>query len=165
MSGPDPIDGARSAEATGMRSLDVRVVDVAGSGEFVPGYSNEGDGAVDLRASRSMSLGPGERAMVPCGISIAIPEGHAGLVIPRSGLAINHGITVLNAPGLIDSGYRGEVKVILLNTDDERAYDIEQGDRIAQLMVVEAPRMRFVRTDALDETRRGVKGFGSTGTA
>ena len=131
----------------------------------IPEYANIGDAAVDLRAVGKTEIAPFERAMIPCGFSIAIPEGYAGLVLPRSGLAANHGVTVLNAPGLIDSGYRGEIKVILYNTDRERMFVVEKGDRVAQLMLVEIPHIEFNIVEALDDTSRGIAGFGSSGIA
>lgn len=127
-------------------------------------YAHEGDAGFDLRAAQSLMLGPFERATVKCGFSIAIPEGHAGLVIPRSGLASRNGITVLNAPGLVDSGYRGEVMVVLLNTDPKSAFEVKEGDRIAQMAIVAMPQVSLVERDALDATERGAHGFGSSGT-
>ncbi len=129
----------------------------------LPSYAREGDAGLDLRAACSATLEPGERAVVPCGLKAAIPEGYAGLVIPRSGLAADHGITVLNAPGLIDSGYRGEIKAVLLNTDQKKAFTIGRGDRIAQLVIIQAPKVALVERDQLDITSRGSRGFGSSG--
>lgn len=128
-----------------------------------PDYAHEGDAGLDLRSVEALTLKPFERALVPCGFALAIPEGYAGLVIPRSGLAAKHGITVVNAPGLIDSGYRGEVKVILMNLDPTEPFDIHVGDRIAQLMIVEAPPVAVHCVDELDDTQRGQGGFGSSG--
>ncbi len=128
-------------------------------------YAHEGDAGIDLRSAERLVLQPLSRATVRCGFAVAIPEGFAGLVIPRSGLAARRGVTVLNAPGLVDSGYRGEVKVVLHNTDATEAFEIEAGDRIAQLAIVETPRIRLVAQDELDETDRGADGFGSSGVA
>lgn len=128
-----------------------------------PAYAHESDAAVDLRATEDLVIGPGDRALVPTGIAVAIPFGFGGLVIPRSGLAIKHGISVVNAPGLIDSGYRGEIKVILLNTDKEAPFEVKRGDRIAQLAIVPMPHIDFQVVDSLEESDRGASGFGSTG--
>ena len=128
-----------------------------------PTQAHEGDAGYDLYASEAALLGPGERASVGTGIAVAIPDGCAGLVLPRSGLARKHGIGLANAPGLIDSGYRGEVRVLLLNADRTEPFEVSVGDRIAQLMLVrfEAPAAEEV--ESLDETARGSGGFGSTG--
>jgi dUTP pyrophosphatase len=128
-----------------------------------PTQAHEGDAGYDLYASEAASLGPGERASVGTAIAVAIPEGCAGLVLPRSGLAARHGVGLANAPGLIDSGYRGELRVLLLNADRSEPFEVAAGDRIAQLMLVrfEAPPAEEV--DSLDETARGAGGFGSTG--
>ncbi len=123
-------------------------------------YAHEGDAGIDLRSAERLVLQPLSRATVRCGFAVAIPEGFAGLVIPRSGLAARRGVT-----GLVDSGYRGEVKVVLHNTDATEAFEIEAGDRIAQLAIVETPRIRLVAQDELDETDRGADGFGSSGVA
>jgi dUTP pyrophosphatase len=127
-----------------------------------PARAHDGDAGLDLHAAESLSIGPGERASVGTGVAVAIPEGHAGLVVPRSGLAARSGIAVVNAPGLIDSGYRGEVRVLLLNTDREQPFSVEPGDRIAQLVVVAVASPEPVEAE-LDETVRGAGGFGSTG--
>lgn len=129
----------------------------------IPAYAKPGDAGIDLRACESLEIQPGDRAMVHCGFAIEIPEGFCGLVIPRSGLAAKHGITVLNSPGLIDSGYRGEVCVVLLNTDKSNLFTISKGDRIAQLTIIEAPFVELESVDELDETKRGDAGFGSSG--
>src|SRR5919204_475194 len=120
-----------------------------------------GDAGLDLAACERHELGPGERAVVGTGLAVAIPEGYAGFVQPRSGLADRHGISIVNSPGLIDSGYRGEVKVILLNTDRFEPFVVEPGMRIAQLVVLEVPELDLVETDELPATERGVRGFGS----
>lgn len=114
-------------------------------------------------SSEALILQPGARALVGTGVSIALPEGYAAFVVPRSGLAAKHGITVVNSPGTVDSGYRGEIKVILLNTDPETPYSIAVGDRIAQMVIMPVTRARFIPVDTLPETARGATGFGSTG--
>ena len=129
----------------------------------VPAYAHPGDAGADLIAAEDVRLEPGQRALVGTGVRIALPEGHAAFVVPRSGLAAKHGITVVNAPGTIDAGYRGEIKVILLNTDREQAHDIAVGDRIAQIIVMPVPRARFVPVEELPDSVRGEGGFGSTG--
>ena len=128
-----------------------------------PGQAHEGDAGYDLHAAEAATIAPGERASVGTGVAVAIPEGQAGLVIPRSGLAARHGISVGNAPGLIDSGYRGEVRVLLLNTDPAEPFTVEPGDRIAQLVLVRVETEEPVEVEELDETVRGAGGFGSTG--
>ena len=130
----------------------------------VPERAYTGDAGLDLVACERAEIGPGERATVGTGLAVAIPEGHAGFVQPRSGLAADHGVTVLNTPGLIDSGYRGEVRVILLNTDADASYVVEPGMRIAQLVLSATVQASICEVSSLDETRRGVGGFGSTGT-
>lgn len=133
-------------------------------GDAVPSYAHPGDAGADLTAAERVTIpAAGGRAMVATGIRIALPEGFAGFVLPRSGLAAKHGITCLNAPGLIDSGYRGEVKVILVNTDPTTDYTVEVGDRIAQLVVQPVAQAVFTKVDKLDEHVRGEGGFGSTG--
>ena len=129
----------------------------------VPGRAYEGDAGLDLAACERVELGPGERAVVGTGFAIAIPEGYAGFVQPRSGLADRHGISIVNSPGLIDSGYRGEIKVILLNTDRSTPFVIEYGMRIAQLVVLPVPELEVIETDDLPATERGVRGHGSSG--
>ena len=128
-----------------------------------PAQAHEGDAGYDLHAAEAATIAPGERASVGTGIAIAIPEGQAGLVIPRSGLAARHGISVVNAPGLIDSGYRGELRVLLLNTDTDEAFTVQPGDRIAQLVLVAVETPELLEVEELDETVRGAGGFGSTG--
>ncbi|EPD83347.1 deoxyuridine 5'-triphosphate nucleotidohydrolase [Microbacterium sp. oral taxon 186 str. F0373] len=129
----------------------------------VPVYAHPGDAGADLVSSESVRLEPGARALVGTGVRIALPDGYAAFVVPRSGLAAKHGITIVNAPGTIDAGYRGEIKVALLNTDTREAYDIAVGDRIAQLIVMPVPRVHFLPVDDLPDTARGEGGFGSTG--
>ncbi len=128
-----------------------------------PAQAHDGDAGYDLHAAESVTIDPGERASVGTGIAVAIPEGQAGLVIPRSGLAARHGISVVNAPGLIDAGYRGELRVLLLNTDRTEPFTVEPGDRIAQLVLVRVETEELEEVAELDETARGVGGFGSTG--
>lgn len=128
----------------------------------LPVYAKPGDAGLDLRAAEAASLAPGERRLFPTGLAVAIPEGHAGLVVPRSGLAMQKGVTVLNAPGLIDSGYRGELKVLLINHGAE-AVAIERGERIAQLVIQPVAHARLVEVDRLPDSSRGAGGFGSTG--
>lgn len=129
----------------------------------LPARAYDGDAGLDLTSREHVALAPGARAVVGTGLAVAIPPGHAGLVVPRSGLAASAGISVVNAPGLVDSGYRGEVKVILLNTDREAMFTVEPGMRIAQLVIVPVPAVAFVETAALPESTRGSGGFGSSG--
>jgi dUTP pyrophosphatase len=131
-------------------------------GLAVPGRAHPGDGGVDLRAAEEAILAPGERATIPTGVAVAIPDGYAGLVVPRSGLASRHGIGVVNAPGLIDSGYRGEIAVVLVNHGAE-VYAVARGDRIAQLVVVPVAAQEIVEVEHLPPSPRGEGGFGSTG--
>ncbi|UWF76496.1 MULTISPECIES: dUTP diphosphatase [Microbacterium] len=129
----------------------------------VPAYAHPGDAGADLVAAEAVTLAPGERALVGTGVRIALPEGYAAFVVPRSGLAAKHGITVVNSPGTVDAGYRGEIKVCLLNTDRNDAYDVAVGDRIAQLIVMPVVRAVFSPVDELPDSVRGDGGFGSTG--
>ncbi len=129
----------------------------------IPERAYEGDAGLDLAACERVELGPGERAVVGTGLAVAIPEGYAGFVQPRSGLADRHGISIVNSPGLIDSGYRGEIKVILINTDSSTPFVVDRGMRIAQLVVLPLPGLELVETDELPETERGVRGYGSSG--
>jgi len=129
---------------------------------IVPVRAYPGDAGLDLAACDRVELGPGERAVVATGLAVAIPDGYAGFVQPRSGLASRHGISVVNAPGLIDSGYRGEVRVVLLNTDRTETFVVEPAMRIAQLVVLEVPRLELVETEELPGSERGVRGFGSS---
>jgi dUTP diphosphatase len=128
-----------------------------------PLRAHRGDAGCDLFAAEAARLEPGERASVGTGIAVEIPDGSAGLVLPRSGLAAKHGISVVNAPGLIDAGYRGELRVLLLNTDRTEPFEIEPGDRIAQLVIVEIADAEPIETESLAESARGEGGFGSTG--
>lgn len=145
------------------RSLDVKVLRLD-SGMPLPAYARLGDAGVDLRSAADTSLKPGERALIPTGIAVAIPDGYAGFVQPRSGLAISKGLGLLNSPGLIDSGYRGEIKIIAINLDLENVIDIARGERIAQLVVLSVPQFTVVEVDELPGSERGSGGFGSTGT-
>lgn len=129
----------------------------------IPHMAYNGDAGVDLRSVERIVLEPQERAMVATGLAIALPEGYAGFVLPRSGLAAKHGISIVNAPGLIDSNYRGELKAILLNTDPNESFTIEIGDRIAQLIVMPVPTINFEQVEELTESQRGESGFGSSG--
>jgi dUTP pyrophosphatase len=128
----------------------------------LPTRAYEGDAGLDLSANERVELGPGERAVVGTGLAVAIPDGHAGFVQPRSGLAARHGIAVLNSPGLVDAGYRGELKVVLLNTDRAEPFVVEPGMRIAQLVVVPVATPDLVEVDELPASERGEKGFGSS---
>jgi dUTP pyrophosphatase len=128
----------------------------------LPSQAYAGDAGFDLSSCERHELGPGERATVPTGLAVAIPEGHGGFVLPRSGLAARNGITIVNAPGLIDSGYRGEVQVVLLNTDQAAPFVVEPGMRIAQLVVLPVPQVELVEVAELPESERGARGFGSS---
>jgi dUTP pyrophosphatase len=129
----------------------------------LPARAHGGDAGMDLSACETVTIGVGERAIVGTGLAVEIPEGHAGLVVPRSGLALRHGLSTVNAPGVIDAGYRGEVRVILLNTDKEHAFTVEPGMRVAQLLVVPVVAVNVVETVALTTSDRGDGGFGSSG--
>ena len=129
----------------------------------LPTRAHPGDAGLDLHALQAATLAPGERASIPTGIAIEIEPGHAGLVLPRSGLAARHGISVVNAPGLIDSGYRGELRVLLLNTDNSASFEVEAGDRIAQLVLIAVVTTEPIEVPQLSETPRGAGGFGSSG--
>jgi dUTP pyrophosphatase len=128
-----------------------------------PSYAQPGDAGADLRSTIDLVLEPGERRLVPTGIAVGLPFGTVGLIHPRSGLAAKHGITVVNAPGTIDAGYRGEISVCLLNTDRDQAFTINRGDRIAQLVIQRIEIAAFQVVDTLPESVRGAGGFGSTG--
>lgn len=129
----------------------------------LPRYARPGDAGVDLVAATDLELAPGGRGLVPTGVTVAIPRGYAGFIQPRSGLALRHGVTVLNTPGLIDADYRGELKVLLVNLDPAETFLVTRGERIAQLVVQPVEHVRFVETDELDDTDRGEGGFGHTG--
>ena len=129
---------------------------------LVPARAYAGDAGLDLAATERIELGPGERAVVPTGLAVAIPEGYAGFVQPRSGLASRHGITIVNTPGLVDSGYRGELMVVLHNTDRTEPFVVEAGMRIAQLVVLPIPEVELVEVEELPASERGARGFGSS---
>ncbi len=128
-------------------------------------YAHPGDAGADLTSAEQVMIPPGARAIVGTGVSIALPDGFVALVVPRSGLAAKHGITLVNTPGTIDAGYRGEIRVIMINTDPSESYEVQIGDRIAQLIVMPVMRARFIPVDRLPGTERGTGGFGSTGYA
>ncbi|MBK4346729.1 dUTP diphosphatase [Lacisediminihabitans changchengi] len=131
--------------------------------ESVPSYAHPGDAGADLTSADAVELAPGQRATVGTGVSIALPDGYAAFVVPRSGLAAKHGITIVNSPGTVDAGYRGEIRVTLLNTDTSVSYPVAVGDRIAQLVIMPVTRARFVPVERLPGSHRGEAGFGSTG--
>jgi dUTP pyrophosphatase len=130
----------------------------------MPAYAQQGDAGLDLASNVDVVVNPGERALVPTGIAVAVPEGHAGLVLPRSGLASRHGLTMANSPGLIDSGYRGEIVCAVVNLDRETPVKIGRGDRIAQLVILPVAAVEPILVDELPPSERGPSGFGSTGT-
>lgn len=132
------------------------------SGE-IPTYAHPGDAGADLHSAQALTIEPGHRATVGTGVSIALPDGYVAFVVPRSGLAAKRGITIVNSPGTVDAGYRGELRVTLLNTDQSEAFDIAVGDRIAQLIVMPVSRAEFIRVEHLPGSHRGEGGFGSTG--
>ncbi len=134
-------------------------------GDAIPAYAHPGDAGADLVSAEQLVLRPGERATVGTGVSIALPDGYVAFVVPRSGLAAKHGLTIVNSPGTVDAGYRGEIRVTLLNTDTTEPYAIAPGDRIAQLIVMPVSRARFVPVERLPGSHRGTGGFGSTGYA
>jgi dUTP pyrophosphatase len=138
-------------------------VDVPIIAPIVPAYAHSGDAGADLCSAEAAVLAPGERKTVGTGISLAVPDGYVAFVVPRSGLAARHGITIVNAPGTVDAGYRGEVRVTLLNTDDTHPYGIAIGDRIAQVIVMPVSRARFLPVAELPASERGTGGFGSSG--
>jgi dUTP pyrophosphatase len=129
----------------------------------LPSYARPGDAGLDLHAAKTVTLAPGERVLMPTGLAIAIPQGYAGFVLPRSGLALKHGVSKVNTPGLIDAGYRGEVMVLLINHDRAVPVTLERGERIAQLVVQRVERTEMVEVDELPASERGSGGFGSTG--
>jgi dUTP pyrophosphatase len=140
-------------------------VDVPIVAPAAPVYAHPGDAGADLTSTEAVRIAPGQRVTVGTGVAVAIPSGYAGFVVPRSGLAARHGITIVNAPGTVDAGYRGEIRVTLLNTDSSEPYDIAAGDRIAQLVLVPVARATFVPVAELPDSARGAGGFGSTGYA
>jgi dUTP pyrophosphatase len=129
----------------------------------VPSYAHDGDAGADLHAATDVTLAPGERSLVPTGVALALPDGYVGLVHPRSGLAARHGVTIVNAPGTVDAGYRGEVLVNLVNLDPREPFSVRRGDRIAQLVVQQVARAEFIEVDSLEDTSRGDTGHGSSG--
>lgn len=141
----------------------LRTIEVLLSGGHTPEYARPGDAGADLRAAEAVTLAAGERATVGTGISIALPDGYAAFVMPRSGLAARNGITLVNGPGTVDAGYRGEIRVTLLNTDARETFEIRPGDRIAQLVIQPIVHARFVPVETLPGSHRGEQGFGSTG--
>lgn len=144
-------------------SLQIDAKPLTEGSKAIPTHARAADAGFDLHATISATIKPFERILVPCGFAMAIPEGYAGLVLPRSGLASKHGITVANAPGLIDSNYRGEVMACLVNLDPNEAFKIEVGDRIAQLLIIKVPDAEFNMQEDLSATERGAAGFGSSG--
>lgn len=130
----------------------------------LPAYAYEGDAGLDLRANESVDIAPFERVLIPTGLAISIPDGYAGFVQPRSGMAFKRGLTIANTPGLIDAHYRGELKVIAVNLDSQQTIHIERGERIAQLVIQQVPVVHLTEVDELDETDRGSGGFGSSGS-
>lgn len=145
-------------------TLNVRIKRLDPSVEL-PSYAYVGDAGLDLRANETIDILPLERALVSTGLAVAIPEGYAGFVQPRSGRALKEGLSMANTPGLIDAHYRGELKVIAVNLDSKKTIHIERGERIAQLVIQAVPAVRLLEVDELDETDRGTGGFGSSGTA
>ena len=131
----------------------------------VPVYAKPGDAGADLSAASAHTLGPGERALVDTGVSLALPDGYVGLVMPRSGLAVKHGVSLVNAPGVIDAAYRGEIRVVVINLDPQETFVIEAGDRVAQLVIQPVSRARFHEVEKLPGTERSDGGFGSTGVS
>lgn len=146
-----------------MDTLDISILRLDPSVEM-PSYAYEGDAGLDLRASATVDINPFERVLIPTGLAIAIPDGYAGFVQPRSGNALKRGLTIANTPGLIDAHYRGELKVIAINLDAHEPIHIEHGERIAQLVIQKVPTVHLVEVDKLDETDRGCGGFGSSGS-
>ncbi len=140
-------------------------VEVLLHGADAPHYQHAGDAGADLCSVDEVTIAPGERVTVGTGVAIALPDGYVGLVVPRSGLAAKHGITLVNTPGTIDAGYRGEIRVVMINTDRSESYQVQAGDRIAQLLVLPVARARFIQVDRLPGSERGEGGFGSTGSS
>ena len=163
-----PFDaGIGSVHVTGPSLVPPATVPVAvrrlDAGLPLPGYAHPGDAGADLHAATDVTLEPGERTLVPTGVALAIPDGWVGLVHPRSGLAAKHGISIVNAPGTVDSGYRGEILVNLVNLDPRAAFTVRRGDRIAQLVVQQVARVEFHEVDSLEATPRGDTGHGASG--
>ena len=130
----------------------------------LPSYAHPGDAGADLRTTVDVVLAPGERALVPTGVALALPHGYVGLVHPRSGLAARHGLSIVNTPGTVDAGYRGEIKVLLVNLDPHEPVELRRGDRVAQLVVQRVEHVAFDEVDALPDSSRGAGGYGSTGS-
>lgn len=151
----DPAQGATPSVEVAIRRLD--------AGLPLPSYAHPGDAGADLHSTVDLTLAPGERALVPTGIALALPDGYVALVHPRSGLAARHGVSIVNAPGTVDAGYRGEIKVMLINHDPVEAVHLRRGDRVAQLVLQRFERARFVEVDQLPDSARGGGGYGSTG--
>ena len=156
------VPAGRPADSAGRRDVEVRLVKID-PGLPTPHYAKPGDAGADLYAALEVDLAPGERRLVPTGVSIALPVGFAGFVHPRSGLSVKHGVGIVNAPGTIDSGYRGEIKVNLINHDPHDHVVLRRGDRIAQLVVQQVAHAVFIESDDLPASDRGEQGFGSTG--
>ena len=157
-----PGSGPETGEGFGAPTLQVQLK-MLDAGLEVPSYAHPGDAGADLRAREDVVLQPGERKLVPTGVAIALPHGFVALIHPRSGLATKHGLTIVNAPGTVDAGYRGEISVTLLNTDSRDAIQLRRGDRIAQMVIQRVEYAQFVPVDELSESVRGAGGFGSTG--
>jgi dUTP pyrophosphatase len=158
----DPCASPDGPDSTVDAAFEV-AVKVLDDGLPLPAYAHPGDAGADLCSAVEVTIAPGERVLVPTGVAIALPPGHAGFVHPRSGLAARHGISIVNAPGTVDEGYRGEILVNLVNLDRDASFTVRRGDRIAQLVVQRVERPAFVRVDSLTETSRGDTGHGSTG--
>lgn len=153
---------AEPSAAYGAPTLEVQLK-MLDAGLEAPSYAHPGDAGADLRAREDVVLAPGERKLVPTGVSIALPNGFVALIHPRSGLATKHGLTIVNAPGTVDAGYRGEIAVTLLNTDRNQAIELKRGDRIAQMVIQRVEYAQFIAVDELSDSVRGTGGFGSTG--
>jgi dUTP pyrophosphatase len=159
---PEPISDATPAASTSAPTLDVALRRLDPDLP-APSYAHPGDAGADLVTAVDVRLAPGERALVPTGVAIALPEGYVALVHPRSGLAARHGLSIVNTPGTVDSGYRGEIKVLLINHDPVEPIELDRGDRIAQLVIQRVERACFVEVDVLPDSVRGAGGYGSTG--
>lgn len=143
----------------------VDAIEVEIQSDYIPTYAHVGDAGADLRSSEAHVLKPGERKLIKTGVSIALPVGYAAFIVPRSGLAAKHGITIVNSPGTVDAGYRGEIMVTLLNTDSTNSFEIAPGDRIAQMVIQQVVQAKFVPVDSLSYSERGSGGFGSSGVS
>lgn len=138
-------------------------ISILNDGALVPNYAYPGDAGVDLQAIEEVTLEPFERCLISTGLSIEIPQGYGGFVLPRSGLSSKHGISIINSPGLIDSNYRGEIKIALVNLDAHTSFTIHVGDRVAQLVIMAIPEVSFLQQSSLNDSQRGSRGFGSSG--